>query len=171
MCGKLLSRLFLRSPWYRAFPILLLTLIPMGLLSQTSEPKLNNSNATLQTWEQISEKFQSELTALRQDLQTALSDAQQSKTSLRKLTDLYGNSLVRIANLETFNDQIGRRMQESDEWNAELQVENMKLEAGVKTAKANGLRNTVIAGIGGFALAIIGYIVIRVLRFLRIIPV
>jgi multidrug resistance efflux pump len=170
MCKKLLFRLSLRSFWYRVLPILLLTLIPMGLLSQNSEPRLNNSNAILQTWEQISGTFQSELTALRQDLQMALNDAKQSKTSLQKLTVLYEISLTRITNLEVFNDQIGQRIQESDEWNAELQDENVKLEAKVKVARANGLRNTIIAGVGGIVLGLLIPVIIKLLRLFRIIP-
>ncbi|MDR1219060.1 MAG: hypothetical protein LBK73_05555, partial [Treponema sp.] len=110
-------------------------------------------------------------TALRRDLQTALSDAKQSKTSLRKLTDLYENSSTRIANLEAYNDQIGRRMQESDQWNAELQEDNVKLKADVKAAKAQGLRNTVAAGIGGLVLGILIPLIIKLLRVFKIIPV
>jgi hypothetical protein len=111
------------------------------------------------------------LTALRQDLQAALNDAKQSKTYLQKLTVLYENSLTRIANLETFNIQIGQRMQESDEWNAELQEDNIKLEAEIKTAKAHGLRNTVIAGAGGFVLGILAPFIIKLLRMFKVIPV
>jgi outer membrane murein-binding lipoprotein Lpp len=143
----------------------------MELSSQNSEPKSNNLNAILQTWEQISVKFQNELTALRQDLQAALSDAEQSKTSLQKLTDLYENALTRIANLETLNDQIGQRMQENDEWNAELQEDNIKLEAEVKVAKAHGFRNTIIAGIGGLVLGFLIPLIIKLLRMFKIIPV
>jgi hypothetical protein len=170
MCKKVLSRLFLRSFWYRALPILLLLLIPMALSSQNSGQKSNNSNAMWQTWEQLSGRFQNELTALRLDLQAALSDAGQSKTSLRKLTILYENSLTRIANLETFNTQIGQRMQESDEWNAELQEDNIKLEAEVNVVKARGLRNTIIFGIGGLALGLLIPFIIKVLRTFKIIP-
>jgi hypothetical protein len=83
-----------------------------------------------------------------------LNDAEQSKTFLQKLTVLYESSLTRIANLEAFNRRIGQRMQESDEWNAELQDENVKLEAGVKAAKAGGVRNAVIAGAAGLALGL-----------------
>jgi hypothetical protein len=104
-------------------------------------------------------------------LQTALSDAKQSKTSLRKLTDLYENSSTRIANLETFNDQIGRRMQESDQWNAELQEDNVKLKADVKAAKAQGLRNAVIAGGGGIALGLLVPLIVKLLRRFKIIQV
>jgi hypothetical protein len=54
-------------------------------------------------------------------------------------------------------------MQESDEWNAELQDENMKLEAEVKGAKANGLRNTIISGIGGLVLGFLIPFIIKLL--------
>jgi hypothetical protein len=171
MCKKSLSRLSLRSFWYRALPILLLTLIPMALSSQNSEQKSNNSNAILQTWEQLSGKFQNELTALRHDLQATLNDAGQSKMSLQKLTVLYENSLTRIANLETFNSQIGQRMKENDEWNAELQDENVKLEAKVKVLKAQGLRNTIIAGVSGLALGLLIPLIIKLLRVFKVIPV
>jgi hypothetical protein len=171
MCKKLLSRLSLRSFWQRALPVLLLAAFPMALSSQSSGQNSNISDAILRTWEPLSARFQSELTAFRQDLQAALSDAQQSKTSLGKLTGLYGNSLRRIENLETFSEQIGHRMQESDEWNAELQDENAKLEAGVIAAKARGLRNTVFAGIGGLALGALIPLIIKLLRKLRAIPV
>jgi hypothetical protein len=62
-------------------------------------------------------------------------------------------------------------MQESDEWNAELQDENAKLEAGVIAAKARGLRNTVIAGIGGLVLGVLIPLIMKLLRKLRAIPV
>jgi hypothetical protein len=62
-------------------------------------------------------------------------------------------------------------MQESDEWNAELQEDNIKLEADVKVAKAHGLRNTIIAGIGGLALGILLPLIIKLLRVFKIIPV
>jgi Skp family chaperone for outer membrane proteins len=171
MCEKPLSRLSLHSFWHRALLALLLTLLPMALSSQNSEPKSNNSSAILQTWRQISERFQSELTALQQDLQAALDDAKQSKTSLQKLTVLYENSLTRITNLEAYNEQIGQRMQESDEWNAELQDKNMKLKADVKIAKANGLRNAIIAGASGIALGFLIPFIIKLLGKLKIIPV
>jgi DNA-binding transcriptional regulator YbjK len=83
--------------------------------SQNNAPKSNGSNETLTKWESISGKFQSELTALQQDLQTALNDANQSKVSLQKSIALYETSLQRIQNLENFNQQIAERMQERDE--------------------------------------------------------
>jgi hypothetical protein len=62
-------------------------------------------------------------------------------------------------------------MQESDEWNAELQDENIKLEAKVKIARANGLRNTIIAGAGGIILGLLAPIVVKLLRRFKVIPV
>jgi hypothetical protein len=62
-------------------------------------------------------------------------------------------------------------MQETDEWNAELQEDNIKLEAEIKVAKAHGLRNTVIAGIGGLALGFIIPLIIKLLRAFKVIPV
>jgi hypothetical protein len=62
-------------------------------------------------------------------------------------------------------------MQENDEWCAELQDENVKLEAGVKAAKAGGVRNAVIAGMGGLALGLVIPFIIRLLRMFKVIPV
>jgi hypothetical protein len=152
--------------------VLLILLAPQTQVwSQSSGLKSNNSNETSQTWQQISVKFQSELTALRRDLQAALSDAQQSKTYLQKLTGLYENSLTRITNLETFNEQIGQRMQESDEWNAELQCDNVKLEAKVKMAKAHTLRSILIAGIVGIVLGILVPFILKMLRTFKVISI
>jgi multidrug resistance efflux pump len=78
---------------------------------------------------------------------------------------------MRITNLEAYNEQIGQRVQEGDEWNAELQDENVKLEAKVKIAKMNGLRNTIIAGIGGIILGILIPFIIKLLRTFKVIPV
>jgi hypothetical protein len=61
-------------------------------------------------------------------------------------------------------------MQESDEWNAGLQAENVKLEARVKAARANGLRNTIIAWVGGIVLGLLIPFIIKLLRLFRIIP-
>jgi hypothetical protein len=52
-----------------------------------------------------------------------------------------------------------------------LQNENVKLEAGVKVAKANGLRNTIIAGAGGIALGFLIPFIIKLLRRLKVIPI
>jgi hypothetical protein len=62
-------------------------------------------------------------------------------------------------------------MQESDEWNAALQDENVKLEAEVKVVKAHGLRNTIIAAIGGLVLGILLPFIIKLLRTFKVIPV
>jgi hypothetical protein len=61
-------------------------------------------------------------------------------------------------------------MQESDEWNAELQEDNIKLEADVKAAKAQGLRNTLSAAVIG---ALAGFLLspaFRLLQKLKIAP-
>jgi hypothetical protein len=62
-------------------------------------------------------------------------------------------------------------MQENDEWNAELQDENVKLEAKVNVARANGLRNTIIAGVGGIVLGLLIPLIIKLLRVFKVIPV
>lgn len=61
-------------------------------------------------------------------------------------------------------------MQEADEWNAELQDENIGLKAEVKIVKANGLRNTIIAGIAGIVLGLLIPFIIKLLRAVKIIP-
>jgi predicted nucleic acid-binding Zn-ribbon protein len=96
--------------------------------SQNNAPKLNGSNETLTKWENISGKFQSELTALQQDLQTALNDANQSKVSLQKSIALYVSSLQRTQNLENYNQQIAERMQERDEDLAQAYTKIDRLE-------------------------------------------
>ena len=87
----------------------------MQLSLPNSGLKLQDLNLTLNAWENISSRFQTELTALRLDLLTALKDAEQSRTSSVKWMTLYENSLSRITNLEQFSEQIGQRMQERDE--------------------------------------------------------
>ncbi|MDR2150149.1 MAG: hypothetical protein LBO67_04910 [Spirochaetaceae bacterium] len=62
-------------------------------------------------------------------------------------------------------------MQESDEWNAELQKENVKLEFEVKVAKIHGLRTTILAGIGGIVLGLLIPFIIKLLRVFKVIPV
>jgi hypothetical protein len=96
---------------------------------------------------------------------------QDSEASLRRLTPLYELSLRQNESLKTYNDQIGRRMQESDEWNAELQEDNVKLEAEVKVAKSHGLRNTVIAAVCGIVFGLLIPFIVKLLRTFKIIPV
>jgi hypothetical protein len=62
-------------------------------------------------------------------------------------------------------------MQEADEWNAGLQEDNIKLKAEVKLTKAAGLRNTVIAGIGGLVLGLLIPLILKLLRVFKVIPV
>ena len=110
-------RLALLPRWFLFLALAALLLIAgvMRSWSQSSEPKLSSSNEILEKWEKISERFQNELNALRQDLQLALNDAEQSKTYSGKLTNLYEISLRRIENLERYNGQIAERMQDRDE--------------------------------------------------------
>jgi hypothetical protein len=61
-------------------------------------------------------------------------------------------------------------MQDSNEWNAELQDENIKLEAKAKIAKTKGLRNTIIAGIGGIVLGLLVPLIIKLLRTFKVLP-
>jgi DNA-binding transcriptional regulator YbjK len=125
--------------------------------SQNNALKSNGSNETLTKWESISGKFQSELTALQQDLQTALNDANQSKVSLRKSISLYETSLQRIQNLENFNQQIGQRMQKRDEDLAQAYDKIDRLE--------KVQLRLIIAGIV-LAFLLVLSLVLRVVRFL-----
>jgi membrane protein implicated in regulation of membrane protease activity len=160
------------SAFVFALALLTLLLTPGGMLlwSQSSGPKSNNSDVTLQTWQLLSGKFQSELVMLRNDLNQALTELQQSKNYGQQQTNLLDQSLRRTNVLEAFNQQIGERMQEADEWNAELQDENIGLKAEVKIVKANGLRNTIIAGIAGIVLGLLIPFIIKLLRAVKIIP-
>jgi predicted nucleic acid-binding Zn-ribbon protein len=125
--------------------------------SQINAPKLNGSNETLTKWENISRKFQSELTALQQDLQTALNDANQSRQSLQKSIALYETSLQRTQNLENYNQQIAERMQERDEDLAQAYDKIDRLEKVL-------LRVIIACAVLGFL-----FVLSIALRFIRII--
>jgi multidrug resistance efflux pump len=122
------------------------------------------------TWEALSSRFTLGLEQHEQTLKELGQKLQTSEASLQRLMPLYELSLQQNESLKTFNSQIGQRMQESDEWNAELQDENVKLEAKVNVARANGLRNTIIAGVGGIVLGLIIPIILKLLRTFKIIP-
>ena len=133
----------------------------MPLSSQSSGPRLSSSGETLLTWENISGRFQAELTALRYNLLTALDDATQSKKYSESWMNLYGNSLRRIENLERYSSQLAERMQERDQDLAAaydtideqkekiLEKDNTILKMGI----AIGLLGLVI--IAGIAIAIL----------------
>jgi hypothetical protein len=97
--------------------------------------------------------FLGELTALRLDLQAALNDVKTSRTSLSSLTNLYDNSLTRIANLETYNQQIGERMQDRDQ---DLAMAYQELDVQDKTILKQ--KNTILKLI--IAVSILGLIII-----------
>jgi hypothetical protein len=141
MCEKLLSRLSFRSFRRRALPALLLALVPTTLSSRSSEPSSSGSAEHLMTWETLSNEFTLSLERHEQTLKELGMKLRGSEASLRRLTPLYELSLRQNESLKVYNNHIGRQVQESDEWNAELQENNIKLEADVKTAKAHGLRN------------------------------
>jgi capsular polysaccharide biosynthesis protein len=73
--------------------------------------------------------------------------------------------------LKNYNNQIGQRMQKSDEWNAELQNDNIKLESEIRLAKARSLRNTIIAAIAGIVLGLLIPLIIKLLRTFKVIPI
>jgi septal ring factor EnvC (AmiA/AmiB activator) len=133
-------------------------------LSPSNGLSSNSSNEHLRTWETLSERFQQTLTEQSTRLQQALTEIGTSKTSLLKLTDLLEQSLQANNDLKNYNQQIGERMQENDEWNAELQDDNVKLESEVKVAKAHCLWNTIIAGVIGIVLGLLIPSVIKLLR-------
>ena len=108
--------------WFLALLVLVWILGATQLWSQSSEPRLSGLGVTLESWDNISLRFQEELTALRKDLtegskalEAALKDAAQSKTSSEKWMYLYEDSLLRLTNLENYSLEIGQRMQERDE--------------------------------------------------------
>ena len=154
---------------FYSWAVLLLGLIlillmsgPMQLWSQSSEPRLNNSDETLMTWEGLSEKFQKELFGLRMNLLTALNEAEASRTSSEKLTSLYESSLKRIDNLETFNRQIGERMQERDE---DLSWAYDELDAkDLVIAKKNTLIWKLVTIIIAIGMIIIGFVVFKIIK-------
>jgi hypothetical protein len=119
----------------------------------------------------LSEKFDKALETHEATLNEALQRLQTSELNGSRLSDLLNQSLRQNEDLKNYNSQIGQRMQENDEWNAELQDENIKLEAEVKVAKAYGLRNTIIAGIGGIVLGLLIPFIIKLLRIFKVIPV
>jgi hypothetical protein len=167
---------FLQSPSFVFYfaPVFLALLSMSGrtpLWSQNNEPSSNSSAGHLTTWEALSSRFTLDLEQHEQTLKELGQNLQTSEASLQRLIPLYELSLQQNESLKTYNDQIGHRMQESDEWNAELQEDNVKLEADVKVAKAHGLRNTIIAGIGGLVLGILTPLIIKLLRVFKIIPV
>jgi hypothetical protein len=167
---------FLQPPLFvSCFALALLVLLPASgrahLWSQSSGPPSNGSAGHLTAWEALSSGFALGLERHEQTLKELGQNLQDSEASLRRLTPLYELSLRQNESLKTYNDQIVRRMQESDEWNAELQEDNVKLEAEVKIAKANGLRNAIIAGAGGIALGLLVPLIVKVLRRLKVIPI
>jgi hypothetical protein len=97
-----------------AMLVLLLAASRTPLWSQNNDSKLNDSEPTLSVWENLSSRFQSELTGLQNDLQAALVEATQSRMSSERSMALYEISLQRIRALEVFNEQIGSRMQQRD---------------------------------------------------------
>ena len=140
----------------------LLILGVMPLLSQSSEPRLNNSDETLMTWEGLSETFQRELFGLRMNLLTALNEAEASRTSSEKLTSLYESSLKRIDSLETYNRQIGERMQERDE---DLAWAYDELDAkDLAIAKKNTLIWKLITIIIAMGAVIVSFVVFKIIK-------
>jgi hypothetical protein len=167
---------FLQSPsfvFYFALVFLVLLSMPgrMPLWSQNNEPSSNSSAGHLTTWEALSSRFTLGLEQHEQTLKELGQNLQTSEASLQRLMPLYELSLQQNESLKTYNNQIGQRMQESDEWNAELQDENVKLKAKVKIAKANSLRNIIIAGGGGIVLGFLVPLIVKLLRRFKVIPV
>jgi hypothetical protein len=142
----------------------------MGLSSQSNEPSLNSSDEHLMTWDKLSQEFNATLDQHDLTLRVLSKNLEASESNGERLIRLFAELSQQNESLKTYNDQIGRRMQESDEWNAELQDKNVKLKAEVKVANANGLRNAIIAGVGGIALGFLIPFIIKLLRKFKIIP-
>jgi UDP-N-acetylmuramoylalanine-D-glutamate ligase len=138
--------------------------------SQSNEPSLNSSDNVSRTWNELYSQGQSIYAQQKKDLIALRMEILILKNGSAELTNLCNQLSQNNEGLKVFNEQIGQRMQESDEWNAELQDENVKLEADVKVAKAHGLRNTIITGIAGLALGILLPFIIKLLRTIKIIP-
>ena len=153
----------------------ILTTGRMPLWSQNSEPNLLSSSGTMLTWDNLSVKFRTELTGLQNDYQTALrealNEAQLSRNSLMKLTNLYESSLARTQNLENLVDQIGERMQERDEdlaWAyGELDAKDLTIAEKDKTIWK---QRAVIIGMGAVIAGAITFMIIK-FYFKRKIPI
>jgi hypothetical protein len=178
MCGK-------NKQYFFILPVGLLLSCVVGVLrgeelpqpgkTQQSSPGNNSSSSSssvhFQTWETLSGKFDRALETHEATLNEALQRLQTSELNGSKLNDLLNQSLRQNGDLKNYNNQIGQRMQESDEWNSELQDDNVKLKAGVKAEKAQGLRNTIIAGIVGIVLGLLIPFIIKLLRMFKVIPI
>jgi len=149
--------------------------LPQPGKTQQSSPSSNSSStsssAHFQTWEMLSEKFDKTLETHEATLNEALQRLQTSELNGSRLNDLLNQSLQQNEDLKNYNNQIGQRMQENDEWSAELQDDNVKLKAEVKVAKAQGLRNIIIAGIVGIVLGLLIPFIIKLLRVFKVIPI
>jgi chromosome condensin MukBEF ATPase and DNA-binding subunit MukB len=135
---QLLRRSSLRglpAVWRHA--LLSMALLMLGVMqvsSQNSDPKLSGSIPSSQTFELNSETLNklhnqasNQLTELTQNLNQASEELQTSKVQLISLQSLLDSALKKSVDLENtnqriseLNQQIGERMQEADEWNAEL---------------------------------------------------
>lgn len=123
----------------------------MQPLSQNSKPSLNpqeeslmNNDNLLNQWTTLSTTFnqglqehEKQLMQVQLDLQTASNKLQISeaygailKNSLNSLLQKNRSLQTSYENASTLADQVGERLQEADEWNAQLQEENYKLQVG-----------------------------------------
>jgi septal ring factor EnvC (AmiA/AmiB activator) len=134
------------SVWFPALLItVLLTVGPMPVWSQDSNPKSNGYSGISQTFElslerlnRLHDQASSQLTGLTRSLNQASQELQTSKTQLTRLQNLLNNALLKSTDLENTNQkilesnrQIGERMQERDEALAraydELNVKDKKI--------------------------------------------
>jgi len=130
--------------------------------SPSSGQKLNSYETTLNVWENINERFQTELKKLQSDLSAALQEAAASKKYSEKSTALLETSLKRTDDLENYNTQLSERLQERDE---ELAAADQRIDELEKIVlkKDNTILKMAIV-IGALALVIIAAIIIYILK-------
>jgi hypothetical protein len=90
-------------------------LIPMGLLSQNSEPPLSSSDESLRTWETLSKQGLIIYETQKYNLEILRTELSNLKSGYTGLTRLYGLLSQSNEDLNRYNGQIGERMQERDQ--------------------------------------------------------
>jgi peptidoglycan hydrolase CwlO-like protein len=158
---------FMRAVMLLCFSLALLILAPQQTHGQTqpssqSKPQSSTlSDEHLTTWERLSMRFE---TTLQQHEQTLTKLSQKLKASEyngQRLTDLLSELSKQNENLKNYNRQIAERMQERDEDLASAydQIDKQKK----RWLKA-------LLAIIVMAALIVGFIAVKVLQVLRVIP-
>jgi hypothetical protein len=125
----------------------------MPTWSQNSDLKLSGSETSLQTWSNLHGALVTELTGLRSDLT-------QARTSSAQWMSLSEQSLTRIDSLETYNEQIGQRMQarDMDLYWAYQDIDRLEKES-LKKDKIIITLSFILAGI---VLLIVAFVIVRI---------